>query len=485
MPLQQISVSPLEWGKDSSTRSSHHDWKLQETVFATSGSHPPERCGSQASSLSNGHDICRICHCEGDSEVPLIAPCYCSGSLRYVHQACLQQWIKSSDIRSCELCKFQFIMHSKIKPFSEWETLEMSGVERRKLLCSVTFHAVALTCVVWSLYVLIDRTAEEIQRGALEWPFWTKLIVVAIGFTGGLVFMYIQCKAYLQLCRRWRAFNRVIFVQNAPEKVPLPMCPQQAPLAQEESALASEICCSGMTYTNEGKPGEVDSLTATEINISLNDSGKNLHSDLTDNTPSVNTLVGTSVCDSKFKDGSLNNVNLGSLNNYQCSDTKSVNSCPDSGKLSVSSDSYNMMNRLDLCGRKFSFDEPTVECGEMSHLLQSDENHPVAENMSQSSAGFLLLPSTRSPTSKPISGHPLQQVALKSSPVSSSSSEESFASPSVRLLQPPLQKPWIVGSQTSSTLWLSNSNSGQPLSTIGSQSPLLSKPVMNNSSSAS
>lgn len=63
--------------------------------------------------------ISRICHCEGDSEVPLIAPCYCAGSLRYVHQACLQQWIKSSNIRSCELCKFQFIMQTKTKPFSE------------------------------------------------------------------------------------------------------------------------------------------------------------------------------------------------------------------------------------------------------------------------------------------------------------------------------------------------------------------------------
>ncbi|KAF6199529.1 hypothetical protein GE061_007555 [Apolygus lucorum] len=76
------------------------------------------------------------------------------------------------------------------------------------------FHAIALTCVVWSLYVLIHRTAEEIQYGLLEWPFWTKLIVVAIGFTGGVVFMYIQCKAYMQICQRWKAFNRVIYVQK-------------------------------------------------------------------------------------------------------------------------------------------------------------------------------------------------------------------------------------------------------------------------------
>ncbi|XP_049793509.1 E3 ubiquitin-protein ligase MARCHF8 isoform X1 [Schistocerca nitens] len=242
MPLQQISVSPLDWVKDAGhTGRQNRDWKVQEPVFTTSSPNPPERCSSHASSLSNNHDICRICHCEGDSEVPLIAPCYCAGSLRYVHQACLQQWIKSSDIRSCELCKFQFIMQSKIKPFSEWEMLEMSGVERRKLLCSVTFHAVALTCVVWSLYVLIDRTAEEVGRGSLEWPFWTKLVVVAIGFTGGLVFMYIQCKAYAHLCRRWRAFNRVIFVQNAPEKMPSgPVQYSAPPLAREESLFLSE-----------------------------------------------------------------------------------------------------------------------------------------------------------------------------------------------------------------------------------------------------
>lgn len=93
----------------------------------------------------------------------------------------------------------------------------MSTVERRKIMCSVTFHLIAITCVIWSLYVLIDRTTEEIKQGVLEWPFWTKLIVVAIGFTGGLVFMYVQCKMYVQLCRRWRAYNRVIYIQNCPK----------------------------------------------------------------------------------------------------------------------------------------------------------------------------------------------------------------------------------------------------------------------------
>lgn len=41
----------------------------------------------------------------------------------------------------------------------------MTSSERRKIMCSVTFHVIAITCVVWSLYVLIDRTAEEIKQG--------------------------------------------------------------------------------------------------------------------------------------------------------------------------------------------------------------------------------------------------------------------------------------------------------------------------------
>ncbi|XP_011894125.1 PREDICTED: E3 ubiquitin-protein ligase MARCH8 isoform X2 [Cercocebus atys] len=173
------------------------------------------------SPVSTSGDVCRICHCEEDDESPLITPCHCTGSLHFVHQACLQQWIKSSDTHCCELCKYEFIMDTKLKPLRKWEKLPMTSSERRKIMCSVTFHIIAITCVVCSLYVLIDRTTEEIKQGQatgiLEWLFWTKLVVVAIGFTGGLLFMYVQCNVYVQLWKRLKAYNRVIYVQNCPE----------------------------------------------------------------------------------------------------------------------------------------------------------------------------------------------------------------------------------------------------------------------------
>ncbi|XP_020503747.1 E3 ubiquitin-protein ligase MARCH8 isoform X2 [Labrus bergylta] len=198
-------------------------------------------CSFSRTSVSpSSQDICRICHCEGDDESPLITPCHCTGSLRFVHQSCLQQWIKSSDTRCCELCKYEFIMETKLKPLRKWEKLQMTASERRKIICSVTFHVIAITCVVWSLYVLIDRTADEIRRGVTDWPFWTKLVVVAIGFTGGLVFMYVQCKVYIHLWRRLKAYNRVIYVQNRPDtckKLALEKPPLLEPSLENKEAL--------------------------------------------------------------------------------------------------------------------------------------------------------------------------------------------------------------------------------------------------------
>lgn len=79
-----------------------------------------ERCETSLSISSSGLDSCRICQCDVsdiDESSPLIAPCLCMGSMKFVHQACLQKWIKSSDKSSCELCKYEYKMTTKTKPF--------------------------------------------------------------------------------------------------------------------------------------------------------------------------------------------------------------------------------------------------------------------------------------------------------------------------------------------------------------------------------
>ncbi len=77
-------------------------------------------------------NICRICYCD-DKEVesPLIYPCSCSGSMKYIHFSCLQTWLKQKIIVKsisnefctsyslkqieCELCKTVLPDYVKIK----------------------------------------------------------------------------------------------------------------------------------------------------------------------------------------------------------------------------------------------------------------------------------------------------------------------------------------------------------------------------------
>ncbi|KAL4237098.1 hypothetical protein ACF0H5_005479 [Mactra antiquata] len=88
----------------------------------------PSRQFSSLTMSSCGTDIysfCRICQMQGTDKDPLISPCRCAGTLRYIHDGCLKKWIRISQRRGkkhlpkCELCHFQFNRHKQFK-FSRW-----------------------------------------------------------------------------------------------------------------------------------------------------------------------------------------------------------------------------------------------------------------------------------------------------------------------------------------------------------------------------
>ena len=85
--------------------------------------------------------VCRIClYDDSDSLNPLISPCKCAGSMRYIHLNCLQQWLTSRMVSrntencvtyswksiDCEICKSSF-------PFSvgtNGESAELFKIEK-------------------------------------------------------------------------------------------------------------------------------------------------------------------------------------------------------------------------------------------------------------------------------------------------------------------------------------------------------------------
>ncbi|EEB18578.1 ssm4 protein, putative [Pediculus humanus corporis] len=57
---------------------------------------------------SSNSDICRVCRSEGLPDRPLFHPCICTGSIKWIHQECLMQWMRYSRKEYCELCSHRF-----------------------------------------------------------------------------------------------------------------------------------------------------------------------------------------------------------------------------------------------------------------------------------------------------------------------------------------------------------------------------------------
>ena len=110
------------------------------TVFASNKEKSEEKIINKIKEEKIKNKICRICYQEEDDPLinPLIKPCKCSGSMKYIHLKCLLFWLKSKTVHSnnsidnnnffksyfiedsvqCELCKEifpDFIKHNHIK----------------------------------------------------------------------------------------------------------------------------------------------------------------------------------------------------------------------------------------------------------------------------------------------------------------------------------------------------------------------------------
>lgn len=95
--------------------------------------------------LESDEAQCRICLAE-DLETNMIAPCQCSGSAKWVHRACLDQWRgdqpKRRNFTECSECKFKYRLQRVVPP----------GETKRKIHC---YLSVAIDVLIPILVVVI------------------------------------------------------------------------------------------------------------------------------------------------------------------------------------------------------------------------------------------------------------------------------------------------------------------------------------------
>uniref|UniRef100_F1S0T7 E3 ubiquitin-protein ligase MARCHF6 n=1 Tax=Sus scrofa TaxID=9823 RepID=F1S0T7_PIG len=121
-------------------------------------------------------DICRVCRSEGTPEKPLYHPCVCTGSIKFIHQECLVQWLKHSRKEYCELCKHRFAFTpSRIYKclftgsVSSLLTLPLDMLSTDNLLADCLQGCFVVTCTLCAFISLVWLREQIVHGGA---PIW-------------------------------------------------------------------------------------------------------------------------------------------------------------------------------------------------------------------------------------------------------------------------------------------------------------------------
>lgn len=134
---------------------------------------------------------CRNCHSdEGDD---LIAPCHCTGSIKYVHRSCLDAWRayspNESSFHKCDVCQFEY-------RFRERPDLRASRIWRFVLYVARDFiGAMVIVQAVIALLATICWASDR-NSGVLLHVFPNTWHILAVYYVWGLFFFSLCAAVY-------------------------------------------------------------------------------------------------------------------------------------------------------------------------------------------------------------------------------------------------------------------------------------------------
>jgi len=120
---------------------------------------------------------CRVCRGEAEPGRRLFAPCKCSGSIRFTHSDCLEQWLQHSGKSFCELCGHEFtftpLYDADAPDVLPWTELLATGMRvlllkwlpfaLRAALVLVLWLAVAPWCTSWLYRMWLLRASAMVN----------------------------------------------------------------------------------------------------------------------------------------------------------------------------------------------------------------------------------------------------------------------------------------------------------------------------------
>ena len=167
---------------------------------------------AEPTSPMTSEDICKICHSSSEeSGTPLITPCLCAGSIKFVHEECLiMKWMKTSTSKTCELCKHKIA--TELKPFAKWERVDLTERERVTLLgraINVIIGAILVALMTWYYVKSMKSWNNEV--------FTVSTVLLTVLIIGMLYQVDCICYRCIGILKKWMAQNSIVVVQEVPQ----------------------------------------------------------------------------------------------------------------------------------------------------------------------------------------------------------------------------------------------------------------------------
>ena len=173
--------------------------------------------------------ICKICMENTDSrDNPLISPCDCDGSMKYVHTECVNTWrnqnLDNINIDRCRDCNSFYTIE---KQFDD-ETFEVDNTIINFI--SNNLNIILIACLIMfcsflvfltdpittyfslNIYVTSDINEFEyiLKNNFIVALFYYYNFVSQLGFTS--LFIYFVIKSFLNINRKLEYFNNIFFI---------------------------------------------------------------------------------------------------------------------------------------------------------------------------------------------------------------------------------------------------------------------------------
>lgn len=162
---------PEKLNENSSFKNISEDFSTEREILSSSCEKVDNQFELGSNELNDEAPCCRVCHGESETGNELYHPCKCTGSIRYIHQACLVEWLKVSNKNEpkCELCGEKF----------HFENVYKDGAPQR--------------LSIYEIFVELLPKAVDVLKGALYYFILTLLWIIVFPLYSSSFFNFCWC----------------------------------------------------------------------------------------------------------------------------------------------------------------------------------------------------------------------------------------------------------------------------------------------------